>query len=184
MEELIGTYGYPAVLVLSFFEGETVVVIAGFAAHRGYLSFPWVVAAAFCGTLFGDQLYFQIGRRWGDRLLDTHPALRPTAQRALALFHRYDTWFVLGFRFVYGIRTASPFVIGMSTMSAPRFFTLNAISAAIWATAIAGAGYLFGNAIEMVLGDIKRIEEYVLAALVLAGIALAVAGRLRGRRRR
>ena len=45
---LIQTYGYPAAFVGSMLEGETVLVLAGLAAHRAHLSLPvvWLLAAA------------------------------------------------------------------------------------------------------------------------------------------
>jgi membrane protein DedA with SNARE-associated domain len=51
LESIIETYGYWALLVGTFFEGETVLVLGGFAAHRGYLTLPWVILAAFIGSL-------------------------------------------------------------------------------------------------------------------------------------
>jgi membrane protein DedA with SNARE-associated domain len=63
VETFIETYGYPALLVGTFFEGETFLVLAGFAAHQGYLDIPWVILAAFIGTLTGDQVFFYLGRR-------------------------------------------------------------------------------------------------------------------------
>ena len=65
LESLIANYGYAAVLIGTFVEGETILVIAGFAAHRGYLSLPWVILLAFAGSLAGDQLWFYVGRRSG-----------------------------------------------------------------------------------------------------------------------
>ncbi|SPD74464.1 hypothetical protein PITCH_A230150 [uncultured Desulfobacterium sp.] len=35
LEEIISTYGYAAIVAGTFFEGETILVIGGFAAHRG-----------------------------------------------------------------------------------------------------------------------------------------------------
>ena len=58
MEHLIDTYGYWAVLLATFPEGETILVIAGFAAHQGYLTLMPVILAAFAGSLCGDQLFF------------------------------------------------------------------------------------------------------------------------------
>ena len=69
LETMIATYGYGAVLVGTFLEGETVVLLGGFAAHRGYLDLPWVIAVAFAGSLLGDQLYFYLGRRHSARIL-------------------------------------------------------------------------------------------------------------------
>ncbi len=67
LETFLATYGYPVLIIGVFFEGETVMVLAGVAAHMGYLSLPWVVVCGFGGTLLGDQLYFYLGRRHGKR---------------------------------------------------------------------------------------------------------------------
>ena len=47
LESIVDTYGYLAVLLGTFLEGETILVLGGFAAHRGYLALPWVIVAAF-----------------------------------------------------------------------------------------------------------------------------------------
>jgi membrane protein DedA with SNARE-associated domain len=65
LEDLIRHYGYLTILVATVLEGETVVLLGGFAAHRGYLDLAGVMAAAFAGSVAGDQLYFEIGRRKG-----------------------------------------------------------------------------------------------------------------------
>ena len=46
MEQFVATYGYAAIALGTFFEGETILVIGGFLAHRGYLGLPGVIAGA------------------------------------------------------------------------------------------------------------------------------------------
>jgi membrane protein DedA with SNARE-associated domain len=170
MEHLISTYGYPAVWAGTFFEGETIVLIAGYLANRGYLALEWVIFFAFLGSWMGDTLYFFIGRRWGNKLLERRPAWRPAADRAFDMLHRYDAAFILTFRFLYGLRTVSPFVIGMSKVPTARFVLLNMIASAIWASAFSTGGYLLGTMLEAMIAKVERIEIYVLGALVAAGI--------------
>ena len=43
LPQLLTDYGYWAVFVGSLLEGETILILAGFAAHRGYLSLPLVM---------------------------------------------------------------------------------------------------------------------------------------------
>jgi membrane protein DedA with SNARE-associated domain len=172
LEQLISTYGYLAILVGTFLEGETILVLGGFAAHRGYLHLPWVILAAFVGTLAGDQLFFFIGRLRGQALLARHPAWQARIEKVNRLLERYQTLLILAFRFVYGIRTSTPFVIGMSRVKTGYFVLLNTIGAMAWAIAIATAGYLLGNAVEAILGDIKRYE-IGLMGIIAVGAALA-----------
>ena len=169
MEQWVATYGYYAIFVGTFLEGETILVIGGFLAHRGYLALPGVVVAAFLGTLFGDQLYFYIGRLKGIPLLERRPAWKRKSERLLKLLRRNEVLLILGFRFLYGLRAVTPFLIGASGISPLRYTLLNVTGAAIWAVAIGTAGYLMGHALELVLDEVKRYELWILAAI--AGIA-------------
>ena len=48
-------------------------ILAGVAAHLGYLSLDWIIVCGFSGTFFRDQLYFFLGRRHGKRMLSNRP---------------------------------------------------------------------------------------------------------------
>jgi len=58
LQSIVENYGYAAILIGTFLEGETILVLAGLAAHQGYLILTWVILAAFAGSLCGDQLFF------------------------------------------------------------------------------------------------------------------------------
>ena len=61
MKTFIQTYGYWAILIGTFLEGETILVLGGLAAHMGYMDLGGVILAAFAGSLCGDQLFFSWG---------------------------------------------------------------------------------------------------------------------------
>lgn len=174
VEHLISTYGYLAVLVGTFLEGETILVIAGFAAHRGYLGLPEVIAAACAGTLAGDQLFFYLGRSRSEALLRRRPSWRGSIERVRHMLERHQLAVVLGFRFLYGVRTVTPFAIGMSGFPPVRFLILNVIGAATWAAVIGSLGYLFGHSLELVLGDLKRYELAIMLGLAATGVVLGL----------
>ena len=58
LQSIIENYGYAAILIGTFLEGETILMLAGLAAHQGYLVLTGVIFAAFLGSLSGDQLFF------------------------------------------------------------------------------------------------------------------------------
>jgi membrane protein DedA with SNARE-associated domain len=175
LEELISTYGYVAVGIGTFLEGETILILGGFAAHRGYLELPWVIVYAFLGTLFGDQLYFYIGRAKGKDVLNKRPHWKFKSEKIFLLLESHQVWLILGFRFLYGLRTVTPFIIGASRMSPSRFLMLNIIGASIWAIVIGVLGCLFGNTLDILIGDIKRYELLVFAALTGGGVFIWLA---------
>ena len=51
-----------------------------------------------------------------------------------------------------------------------------------WASVVAIIGYAVGEALTRVLGDLKRIEEWVFGAILVGGLALIGWLRRRGRR--
>ena len=172
LESVIAHYGYWALIVGTALEGEAILVVAGYLAHRGYLQLPLVIAAAMFGTFVGDQVFFQLGRQSGEAFLARRPHWQAKADRARHLFNRHRIVLVMGFRFMYGIRTISPFVIGMSGFSRNLFMLLNAASATLWAIVIGGAGYFFGRVLEQVLNDAKHFERPIILAILGCGIAI------------
>jgi membrane protein DedA with SNARE-associated domain len=168
-ELIIGNYGYFALLVGTFLEGETILILAGFAAHLGYLSLPWVILVAFIGTLSGDQLYFYLGRRNSEFVLNKHPAWQSRLDKVQRLFERYQTLLILGFRFLYGLRTITPFALGRSGVPPGYFFLLNTLSALVWSAAVGIGGYLFGNLLKIIMGDIRRYEIEIFCAIAIIG---------------
>lgn len=174
LEAVVTKFGYAAVFLGSAFEGETVVALGGLAAHRGYLHLPWVIACAFAGTLLADQFFFYLGRRHGQAILDRRASWRPRVARVLALLERHQYLVILGFRFAYGLRTITPFAVGLTRVRPMTFLVLNVVAAAVWATVGTIAGYVLGEALSRILGDLRRFEEviFLLVALVGAGFWL------------
>ena len=166
---LIEHYGYAAILIGTFLEGETILVLAGLAAHQGYLVLTWVILAAFLGSLGGDQLFFYLGRKHSQAVLSRRPAWKQKVEKVHKLLNRFQTPMILGFRFLYGLRTVSPFVIGMGPVSFKKFILLNAAGALVWAVAVGSGGYLFGQALEIFIGKIKHYELQVFAMIALLG---------------
>lgn len=183
LQSLVETYGYAAVLAGTFLEGETVLLLAGFAAHRGYLDWPLVVLAAFAGSVAGDQVFYYLGRYYGNALLARFPSAAGRAAKVQGLLNRYHAPIIPALRFLYGLRTVGPAAIGMSRVAPLRFLLLNMLGAAAWAPAVAGAGYLFGNVLNALEGDIQRYEKLGFAAIVAFGLVLWLVVRWRNRKK-
>lgn len=180
-----GSLSYLVTFAWTFFEGETFVIFAGFAAAQGLVLWPLLFVAAWLGSFAGDQSYFWIGRHFGTRLLARHPQWRERVDRPLAWLNRYDAGFILTFRFIYGVRNFSSFALGVSSLSWRRFLIFNFIAAGLWAAVFVGAGYLFGHALGRMLGEIaERFSQTLLIVFALVLIVGNIAHRLHRRRRR
>lgn len=174
VQELIRHHGlwvYLFTFIWTFFEGETFVLFCGFAAAQGLLNTPLLLIAAWLGSFAGDQFYFWVGRHFGLMLLERRPVWRARVDKALAWLRRFDIGFILSFRFIYGIRNVSSFALGISGIDWRRFLCLNFVAAGLWAAAFVGAGYLFGQASEAMLGDLAA--EFRLVALSVFVVVVA-----------
>jgi membrane protein DedA with SNARE-associated domain len=177
VDQLIADHGrlvYAITFVWTFFEGETFVIFAGAAAQQEKLAFLPLLLAAWFGSFAGDQMWFWLGRTQGKRLLAKRPAWKPGVERAMEWVERYDTWFILTFRFVYGVRNFASFAMGIARIDPLRFAALNFVAAFLWAIAFVGFGYLFGHAMESVFGDIADYFHYVMLGVFVLGIGIVV----------
>ena len=95
---------------------------------------------------------------------------------------RFRTPLILGFRFLYGLRTVAPFVIGMSSVPTVKFVFLNAVGAIVWDIAVGAGGYFFGEALEVFIGNIKHHEIQVFGVIAVVGVLIWIIYFFRRRR--
>jgi membrane protein DedA with SNARE-associated domain len=183
LETFLAKYGYIAILLGTAFEGETIMIMGGFSAHRGYLELlPWVVLAGFVGNFVQNQIYFFLGRRYGNRTMEKHPDWKPRLQQVNGWLARLQSSLIIGLRFVPGFRTIGGVAIGMSDVSPFRFIVLNLIGAMLWAVVIGILGYLCGHVLELIMGEIKQLEVPILVGIaVVGGLSVFIHRRRRGK---
>src|SRR5216684_5446877 len=178
-----GACFYGIVFLWTFLEGETVVIFAAFAAAQGLVDPLLLLTAAWLGSFSGDQFYFWIARRFGITLLERFPRFRHGVDLALHWIERYDAWFILSFRFIYGIRNFSSFALGLSAVRWERFLRLNLAAAGLWAVSFVAIGYFLGHAFRAMLGDLARSFSLVMLVVFVAiGAGMWLLHRLQRRR--
>jgi len=170
VEDLLAQFGYIAVFIGTFLEGETILALAGLAASNGYLSFGGVVGLGVMGAFLGDQACFFMGRRYGHRVLARFPSLAAKAPRVQELVRRWNAPVVIVLRFCYGLRIAGPIVIGTCGISPWRLAFFNLIGALLWAPIVAGIGYVAGQALQQWLGRFQHVQLALLMLIVLGAM--------------
>lgn len=169
LEDLIAQYGYLAILVGTLLEGEAVLLIGGALAHQGMLVLPWVIGSAFLGSLVGDQLWFRIGLYVGPGMIASRPKLKVHQLRAQRFLDRFGMVFVVGFRFIIGLRSVTPLLIGSTRYSGLRFTLLNGLGCALWASTISSLGWALGAGAMRVMAFAKTAQLVVLLGLLAVG---------------
>ncbi|GAB6035646.1 DedA family protein [Fundidesulfovibrio butyratiphilus] len=168
LEQLVRQYGYLALFVGTFLEGETILLIAGFLAHSGNLDLATCVLTAFLGSLSGDQTAFYIGRFKGKAFIEKRPSWKDKVERVHKMLERFHEVLILSFRFFYGLRNLTPFILGTTDIPGFKFFALNSVGAFVWAVTFGCAGYFFGTVVATVLKDVHHVEMIILVVAVVA----------------
>ncbi|HLD14674.1 MAG TPA: DedA family protein, partial [Burkholderiales bacterium] len=159
-------------------------ILAGVAAHLGFLDLTWVIATAVAGSFSGDQLWYYVGRHWGPKIIARRLSWQEGAQKVYKHLDRHQYWLILTFRFYYGLRNVTPFVVGSAHIPRLRFFTLNLIGAIVWAITFTYIGYGLGEAAsQLFIDDFKRYGLYFLGGLLLVGFSIWFVTLIRHRRK-
>ena len=174
LAQFIAEYGYWAILAGCLLEGETLLMMGGFAAHQGQLSLPWVLVIAFVGGTLGDQFFFWLGRRWWPQIVRRFPGIQPRARTVGRLLLRHDALLIIGIRFMYGLRIVGPIAIGALAVAPRRFAAFNMLGAAIWALLVGGFGFLLGDAVDKATAGSDRFQGVVPLLLMASAAVFAL----------
>ena len=179
---LLHDYGYLLIFIGTFAEGETLLLLGGYFAHRGYLDLYGVMATAFVAAVCGDQVFFHVGRRHAGKLFERFPHLHDKVRIAVHRAERHQNIVVLCMRFLWGLRIAVPVAMGMTRMNAQKFFWLNLLSAAIWSALFALLGFSTSHVVAQLVDNLHRYERWIAGGLLGVGVLVLTIRWLSARR--
>lgn len=172
-----GAVAYALAALWAFFEGETFVLAASAVGAMTGAVNPWILMlSVWFGSFLGDQTWFTLGRRYGPGILRRFPGAEAKFSNATGLLDQYGTWFILSFRFLYGIRNVAAAACGMANFDRKRFMLLNFIAAGVWAGSFVAAGWFLGGLIG------PENLFYAIAGVAMLVLAIFVWRRFRKRR--
>jgi len=180
IQPLIAQHGCWAVFLIVMLEsaglplpGETALILAaGYAGATGQLDLAWVISAAAAGAIIGDNIGFWVGRKWGAKLLVRYGKYIHLPESRLRLgqylFQRHGAKIVFFGRFVAFLRVLAALLAGMNNYRWGPFLCYNAAGGALWANAIGGGAFLFGDSITKVSGPLG-----IAALVIVVGAMIA-----------
>jgi len=174
VEALITRFGLLAVFLGTAVEGDLGLILGGVAAHMGFMDPLAAGVAGTFGGLFGDAVWYLVGRSNADAFRQSRVYRRvgPTIERLVA---RFGAWQILLARPVYGTRVASMLFWGTQRLPAARFVALDLPACAAWAVLLVSLGYFSSGSVAALMGRVRHIEEWLALAVVVAlSIAILV----------
>ena len=182
LSSLLHQYGYLLIFLGTLAEGETLLMLGGYFAHRGYLDLGGVIATSFIAAVCGDQIFFHLGRSHAKVLLARFPRLRDKVNLALQRVEHHQVKVVLSMRFLWGLRIALPVALGLTRMDARKFFWLNLLSAAVWSSVFAFVGFGTSHLVTGIVDNLHHYEKWIAVGVLLVA-ALILWIRWHGARR-
>lgn len=179
---LIDWGGYAGVFLLSLIEtiilplpSELILPIAGMRAAHGPLDLAGVITAATAGSMTGNMIWYSAARAIGlDRLrrfIDRHGRWVvidwTDVQRVADLFQRFGPVIVFTGRLVPGVRTFVSVPAGLVAMPLFRFAVWSTIGTALFAAALAGAGFAAGSWLNWIDDAAGPVSSAVVAGIIL-----------------
>lgn len=175
MENFLNQYGYIALLIGTFFEGETAILIASSLVHAGIFEIPGTVFFAFAGSFISDWVYYLIGRLNGKYFIDKRPKLQARVEPVKRFFHKHKLQLLFSYRFLYGFRIIIPLIIGMSNIRPLQYLGYSVATGLLWASIVSAAGYWIGLFFKVSPAMFEENILFVVGGFALVGVLLGYA---------
>jgi membrane protein DedA with SNARE-associated domain len=163
VEKFLDQYGYIALTVGTFFEGETAILVASALIHKGLFEGPYTVLFGFAGSFISDWLYYIIGRLNGKYFIEKRPKLKAKVAPVQHFFEVNKIQILFSYRFLYGFRVVIPLVIGMSNIKPMQYLFYSLVSGLIWAATVSTVGYFIGRFLNI---KTSVFEENILFVVI------------------
>jgi membrane protein DedA with SNARE-associated domain len=156
------------------FPGETAIVVGGVLAAQNRVSLPLLIIIVVIAASTGDSVGYEIGRRFGPRLLSVRVMRRHQAKVGWAqdLIRRRGAVAVFMGRFTALLRALMPALVGSSRMPYPKFLVFNVLGGVVWGAGFTLGGFFLGEAFERFAQYVGRSMAIVIAVLLTAALVV------------
>lgn len=171
---LIAKDGLVLLAPIAVLEGPIVTVIAAWVASRGLLDIYSVAVVVILADVFGDALFYALGR-WGLHRLPIRwryrmGLSRDRLSRVTGHFQRNGARTLIFGKWTHSAGAAVLVAAGLAKMPIARFLWVNLAATIPKSLVFVALGYAFGSAYSRIDDWIARISLLLLGVIALAGI--------------
>ncbi|MCH8123778.1 MAG: DedA family protein [Bacteroidetes bacterium] len=185
-------WAYVLILAVAYFEnvippipGDMIVVFGGYMVGIGQLNIVVVILLATVGGVLGFMTMFAVGHRIGHMVYSPKRTRWLSEARIIRVRGLLDRWgfgLVAANRFLSGLRSVISLTVGMVHMNVFRTTLYSTISAFVWTSILAIAGFFVGENWEAVREYLRNYGWFVISVIVLfIGFQLLRRGRKKRR---
>ena len=177
--QFVARHGYILVFVWMLAEQAALpipsfplLLVSGALVRTGELRLPLLLAYAMSASLIADNVWFQLGRRYGGRALQFvfKVSIEPDScvRRTENVFLRYGLRSLLVSKFVPGLNALAAPLAGGAGADLGPFLLFDSLGALIWISAYVLVGYLFSDQLEIAIGYAMRTGSGVFVVALCA----------------
>jgi len=153
-------------------------IAAGALVGTGQMGIGVAVGSAVLAAFLGDQLWYELGRRRGRRVLSwlCRISLEPTSclRRTEDFFARHGVGSLVVAKFVPGLSTIAPALAGIVGLRMPQYLLYNGLGTILWVGSGIGLGYAFSDQLEQAVSVVAHLGP-TMVLILLGGVAGYVA---------
>jgi len=167
VEQLIQDWGYVILFLYSFGGGFLALAVASVLAYAGELNIYITLLVAGSANFIGDQFLFYLARsnkHLAKEIFSKHR--RKVAWAYLIIKKRGDAAIFLQ-KYIYGVKTIVPLVMGLTKYSFAKFTIYNAFATVLWTVLIGWASYSLGSVVIEMADSYKNFGIAIAIVLIL-----------------
>lgn len=172
IEELLVTYGLPAMFLLILLEyacfpvsSEIILPLAGLIAAGQGLSFPLLVLFSTIAGIGGSLITYAIGRKGGspllEKIMNRFPSMEKPILSSYRTFGNHGKSAVFLSRLIPLCRTYIGFVAGAMKQNYSGYILYSAFGIFLWNTVLTGLGYYFYQYKELFFSYFDRYKHWI-----------------------
>jgi len=146
-------------------------IAAGALAGTGQMELGMAVGTAVVAALLGDQVWYELGRRRGRRVLNwlCQISLEPTScvRRTEEFFARHGVRSLVMAKFIPGLSTIAPPLAGIVGLTMPQYLLYNGLGTLLWVGSGIGLGYVFTDQLDQAVSMAAHLGPTM--ALIVVG---------------
>ncbi|WP_456394081.1 DedA family protein [Nitratifractor sp.] len=155
MDEILNNlalYGYLILAVYSFGGGMVALAGAGILSALGKMEITTSIVVATIANFAGDTVLFWLAQSNKKEVMKYLRKHRRKIAWTNLLMRRYGWLTVFLQKYIYGVKTLVPIIMGLSRYDLKKFVALNFFASILWGLVVGLGSYWFSEAVRRFLG--------------------------------
>ncbi len=152
MEEILSslsTYGYIILALYSFGGGMAGLAGAGVLSAMGKMDITTSIAIAILFNYIGDSVLFYMAQTNKESVMPYVKKFKGRIHARTVLMMRKYGWMVVFLqKYVYGVKTLVPIIMGLSKYDLRKFLILNIFASIVWGLVVGLLSYYFSSVVQ------------------------------------